>query len=78
MEDKDAVEDEKVAEERRACVMSDHCPNPCDPYIWDEEGENVVGYANCECNCCTGRCDCREWRKAEGDDDHICKYTLDE
>ena len=65
--------------QRPACVWTDHCPNPCDPYVWDDEGENVVDMGRCDCDCCMGKCVCREERRSGGvDDDHTCMYTYED
>ena len=65
----------RLVEARPACLLTDHCPNPCGPYVWDEEGEHVVDISDCRCDCCSGKCSCREHYGLAGtDDDHRCIY----
>ena len=77
-EDEGGRRDDDGGRKGTGCVLTDHCPNPCDLYLWDDEGENVVGYVRCQCDCCSGRCECRQWRTSGGEkDEHVCQYGED-
>ena len=64
--------------EARACRRDDHCLRGEHAPIWDDDGETIIGYAECSCECCAGWCSCRKrgffLTLDDPVDRHVCEY----